>query len=78
MSTIGAPNESPQQIMMGLYNGINMREGALKVRPQLPVIGVAAGTLGTIRLLVARAHVDDGKVAKYTDCHVMLADVLHR
>src|SRR5438067_2257236 len=43
-----------------------------------PIIGVAAGPLGTICLLVAGAPVDDGEVAKDTDDHVVLADVLDR
>ena len=45
---------------------------------KLPIIGVAAGPLGTICLLVAGAPVDDGEVAKDTDDHVVLADVLDR
>jgi len=43
-----------------------------------PIIGVAAGPLGTICLLVAGAPVDDGEIAKDTDDHVVLADVLDR
>jgi hypothetical protein len=43
-----------------------------------PIIGVAAGPLGTICLQVAGAPVDDGEVAEDTDDHVVLADVLDR
>jgi hypothetical protein len=43
-----------------------------------PIIGVAAGTLGTIRLLVAGARVDDGEIAEDSDDHIVLADVLDR
>ena len=43
-----------------------------------PIIGVAAGPLGTICLLVAGAPVDDGEIAKDTDDHIVLADVLDR
>jgi len=43
-----------------------------------PIVSVAAGPLGTICLLVAGAPVDDGEIAKDTDDHVVLADVLDR
>src|SRR5262245_42114031 len=45
---------------------------------KLPIIGVAAGALATVGLLVAGTGVDDGEVAKNADQHVMLADVLDR
>ena len=41
-----------------------------------PIIGVAAGPLGAVRLLVAGARVDDGEIAKDADDHIVLADVL--
>src|SRR5438067_10022720 len=43
-----------------------------------PIIGVAAGPLAAICLLVAGARVDDGEIAKDTDDHVVLADILDR
>ena len=43
-----------------------------------PIIGVAAGPLGTICFLVAGAPVDDGEIAENTDDHVVLADILDR
>ena len=43
-----------------------------------PIIGVAAGPLSTICFLVAGARVDDGEIAKDTNDHVVLADVLDR
>jgi len=45
---------------------------------KLPIIGVAAGALATVGLLVAGARVDDGEVAKDADHDVMFADVLDR
>src|SRR5262249_41957965 len=43
---------------------------------KLPVIGIAAGSLGAVRLLVAGARVDDSEVAENANHHVGLADVL--
>src|SRR5215510_9962229 len=48
------------------------------VAAQLPIIGVAAGTFGTVGLLVAETGVDDREVAENADQHLMLADVLER
>src|SRR5262245_15328467 len=44
---------------------------------QLPVVGVAAGTLRSVRFLVGGARVDDGKVAEDADDDVVLANVAH-
>jgi len=41
------------------------------VAAQLPIIGVAAGTLGTVGLLVAETGVDDREVAESADQHLM-------
>jgi hypothetical protein len=41
------------------------------VAAQLPIIGVAAGTFGTVGLLVAETGVDDREVAESADQHLM-------
>jgi hypothetical protein len=43
-----------------------------------PIIGVAAGPLSAVCLLVAGAPVDDCEVVKDTDDHVVLTDALDR
>src|SRR5262249_11309232 len=45
---------------------------------QLPIVGVTAGALCAIRLLVARARVDDGEFAQDANHDIMLADVAYR
>ena len=43
---------------------------------KLPVVGVAASTLCTVRFLVTGARVDNREVAKNADHDIMLADIL--
>ena len=45
---------------------------------ELPIIGVAAGTLRAVGLLVAGARMNDGEAAKNSDHHIVLADILDR
>ena len=45
---------------------------------QPPIVGVAAGPLRAIRFLITGARMEDGEVAKNTNDHIMLADVLDR
>src|SRR5688572_33452572 len=44
---------------------------------ELPIVGVAAGAWGPVRLRVGGAGVDDGEVAEDADDDVVLADALH-
>src|SRR5262245_30211662 len=70
----GRADTRPPNLKTGNVSGNALPASVAK----LPIIGVAAGALATVGLLVAGAGVDDGEGAKNADQHVMLGDVLDR
>src|SRR5215831_15714328 len=63
---------------MPLQTGDMGRDALPAPVAKLPIVGVTPAALCAVRLLVAGARVNDCKVAKDTDQHVVLANVLDR